>query len=88
LYQQKREKSSFEDHVATVAHYIDYVKRYKNDPMIAASNLPEFITYLVTYSWKKMHRRIHHWSSQGFIYYLGQVDETTLQDAAPAMSPL
>jgi hypothetical protein len=88
LYRQKREKSSFEDHVATVAHYIDYVRRHKDNLMIVTSKLPQFIEYLVTRSWKKMHRRIHHWSSQGFIYYLGQVDEAALRDAAPAASPL
>ena len=71
-----------------MAHYIDYVKIYKDNPMIVASKLPQFIEYLVTRSWKKMHRRIHHWSSQGFIYYLGQVVETALRDAAPAASPL
>jgi hypothetical protein len=71
-----------------VAHFIDHVRIYKDNPTIAASRMPEFITYLVTRSWKKMHRRIHHWSSQGFIYYLGKVDETALRDAAPAASPL
>jgi len=35
-----------------------------------------------------MRRRIHHWSSQGFIYYLGQVNEITLRDAAPAVTAL
>jgi hypothetical protein len=60
----------------------------KDNPLITSGGLPEFITYLVTRSWKKMHRRIHHWSSQGFIYYLGKVDETALRDAAPAASPL
>jgi hypothetical protein len=35
-----------------------------------------------------MHRRIRHWSSQGFIY-LGQVDEITLRAAVqPAVSPM
>ena len=70
-----------------MAHYINYVRIYKDNPMIVTSK-PQFIEYLVTRSWKKMHRRIHHWSSQGFIYYLGQVDETALRDAAPAASPL
>ena len=88
LYRRKREKSSLEDHIATVAHYIDYVRIYKDNSMIMASKLPQFIEYLVTRSWKKMHRRIHHWSSQGFIYYLGRVDETALRDAAPAASSL
>ncbi|KIM77717.1 hypothetical protein PILCRDRAFT_11806 [Piloderma croceum F 1598] len=71
-----------------MAHYIDYVKKCKDNPMITTSKIPQFIEYLVTCSWKKMHRRIHHWSSQGFIYYLGKVDETALRDAAPAVSPL
>ena len=54
-----------------------------------ASKLPDFILYLVTRSWRKMLRRIHHWSSQGFIYHLGEVDEIALRAAVqPAMSPL
>jgi len=35
-----------------------------------------------------MHRRIHHWSSQGFIYYLSIVDETTLRAAVEPAAPL
>ena len=74
--------------MATVAHYMNHVRIYKDNPLITTSKLPQFITYLVTRSWRKMHRRIHHWSSQGFIYYLGQVDEATLRDAVQPVSPL
>ena len=35
-----------------------------------------------------MHRRIRHWSSQGFIYHLGQVDETALPAAVELAAPL
>ena len=35
-----------------------------------------------------MHRRIRHWSSQGFIYYLGKVDATALLDAVEPAAPL
>ena len=74
--------------MATVAHYMNHVRIYKDNPLITTSKLPQFITYLVTRSWRKMHRRIRHWSSQGFIYYLGQVDEATLRDAVQPVSPL
>ncbi|KIM82125.1 hypothetical protein PILCRDRAFT_7990 [Piloderma croceum F 1598] len=35
-----------------------------------------------------MHRRIRHWSSQGFIYYLSIVDETALRAAVKPAAPL
>jgi hypothetical protein len=54
-----------------------------------SQNLPQFTEYLLTRSWKKMRRRMSHWSSQGFIYQLSGVDETALRAAVePAVSPL
>ena len=67
---------------------MDFVRIHKDNPLIMTTKLPDFTIYLMTRSWRKMHRRIHHWSSQGFIYYLSKVDETALRDAAPATSPL
>ena len=85
---KRKEEDSLENHVATVAHYIDFVRRRKESPLITAHK-QWFILYLMTRSWKKMHRRISHWSSQGFIFCLSQVDEIALRAAVkPAVSLL
>ena len=86
---KRKDKDSLENHVATVAHYIDFVLANKRNPDVMSHHLPHFTEYLLTRSWKKMRRRIHHWSSQGFIYQLSRVDETALRAAVePAVSPL
>lgn len=71
-----------------MADYIETVRENKRDPQITSRMMPQFILYLVTRSWKKMHRRIRHWSSQGFIYYLSKVDETALRAAVEPAAPL
>jgi hypothetical protein len=72
-----------------VEDYIRAVGKKKHRSQIITHYMPMFMQYLVTRSWKKMRRRISHWSSQGFIYRLGQVDEIALRAAVwPAVSPL
>ena len=86
---KRKDKDSLENHVATVAHYIDFVLANKRNPDVMSHNFHQFTEYLLTRSWKKMRRRIHHWSSQGFIYQLSRVDETTLRAAVEsAVFPL
>jgi hypothetical protein len=69
--------------------YICAVGKKKCRSQIVTHYMPMFMQYLVTRSWKKMRRRINHWSSQGFIYRLGRVDEIALRAAVwPAGSPL
>ena len=88
LYLRKQD-DSLENHVATVAHYVNFVLANKRSPEVMSHRFPEFTEYLVTRSWRKMYRRIHHWSSQGFIYELSQVDETALRAVVePAVVPL
>jgi len=41
----------------------------------------QFTAYLVTRCYEKMRRRVGHWSSEGFIYYLGQVKVENLRNA-------
>ena len=89
VYDKRKDKDSLENHVATVAHYIDFVLANKRNPDVMSRSLPQFTEYLLTRSWKKMHQRIHHWSSQGFIYQLSRVDETALRAVVePAVPPL
>jgi hypothetical protein len=47
--------------------------------------LKQFATYLVAHCFMKMCRQVSHWSSQGFIYYLGQVEAEKLQNAVAQM---
>jgi hypothetical protein len=53
--QQKREKSSLDNHVATMAHYIKFVRENKWGS--------EIMLYVMTHSWKKKCQQICHWSS-------------------------
>jgi len=47
--------------------------------------LKQFAAYLVARCFMKMCRRVSHWFSQGFIYYLGQVEAEKLQNAVAQM---
>jgi hypothetical protein len=39
----------------------------------------DFSRYLVASCWKKMRKRVTHWTSLGFLYILGKLDEAQLQ---------
>jgi hypothetical protein len=73
------------DHIATVADYYAACKQS------AASNatpdapnannymFSDFSRYLVASCWKKMRKRVVHWTSLGFLHILGKLDEAQLQ---------
>jgi len=66
-----------ENHVATVAKYVDRVWHKKHKSI---SNLmPKFTKYIVARSWEKMDRRMRHWASRGFLSYLVAVEENALR---------
>jgi hypothetical protein len=47
----------------------------------------KFTCYLVSTCWRKMHRRMTHWSSQGFISNLGEITEDHVRSAFISRSP-
>lgn len=73
----------FVNHVATVGQFINLYKETNGPKQFEERRLisKQFTAYLATSCSPKMQRRINHWSSQGFIYCLGQVDLGKLQDA-------
>jgi hypothetical protein len=62
------------NHIATVEEYLGEYKK-KETPKDRRLYFFGFGAYLVGQCWMKMRRRILHWSSQGFIYILGKIDE-------------
>jgi hypothetical protein len=59
---------------------VDYFNSLKNASRKEQSSLFQiFTSYIVSSCWKKMHRRISHWLSQGFIYNLGSLTHDMLQ---------
>src|SRR5882724_8912300 len=74
-----RDDDPFENHVETVAHYIELVQSSDVAANMKALLMCMFMQYIVAMSWKKMRRRISHWFAQGFIYYLGKVDGNALR---------
>jgi hypothetical protein len=75
-----RKHQPLANHVATVSAYIN---RYGNMEDISERTTLswKFLHYLVSTCWQKMHRRITHWSSQGFISNLGEITEDHVQSA-------
>jgi hypothetical protein len=65
----------------------EYLVRYKRVPDKKAYFF-NFTRYIVTQSWKKMHRRIFHWCSLAFIDFLTRVQETKLRGKFLAHSSL
>lgn len=86
----KNRDDPLENHVATVAKYIEVAREMKQmeyDTRIAL--MIRFNKYLIACCWQKLIRRIRHWSWGGFVYCLGKVNKVDLQAAvAPATSPL
>jgi len=64
-----------------VAKYIELVQSHGGEHDVMALLTPAFMQYMVGSSWQKMHRRITHWSAQGFIYHLSRVEENALRAA-------
>jgi hypothetical protein len=62
------------NHIATIANYINVYKGIKGPGVTEKHEKQRAFTtcaqYLVACCWKKMYRRINHWSSQGFIHSL------------------
>ncbi|KIM73336.1 hypothetical protein PILCRDRAFT_93097 [Piloderma croceum F 1598] len=66
-------------HIATLKQYLaEYEQKQK--PNERARQFFDFGPYMVTQCWPKMHRRIIHQSSQGFILNLGQITEEDVKD--------
>jgi hypothetical protein len=66
------------NHIATVE---DYLKTYRfMPPQKQLGYQSYFAKYLVAQCWNKMRQWITDWSSQGFIWQLGRISETQLQD--------
>lgn len=64
-----------------MAEYIELVRSYRDEDDVLALLTPVFMQYMVGSSCEKMHRRITHWSAQGFIYHLSRVEENALRAA-------
>jgi len=77
--QQNRSHDPLENHVATVAKYVDRVWHKKHK--LTSDLTPTFTQYIVARSWEKMDRRIRHWSSRRFLSNLVAVKENALQAA-------
>jgi len=79
-----RDDDPLENHVATFSHFVKLAREYKLDGSEGYDHLlTRFSPYLVSRCWKKMRRRISHWAAQGFIYYLGKVEESRLRAVVP-----
>jgi hypothetical protein len=76
-----------QNHIATV---VEYLAKYKLQQMSEGRRiyLFRFAKYMVAQCWKKMHRRITHPSSQGFVYTLSRVSEDNLRDRYCFLSEL
>jgi hypothetical protein len=63
-----------EHHIATVE---DYIRRYRtiDDDAARTTLFHTFSQYLLASCWRKMRQRVNHWSTKGFIYLLGSLDE-------------
>ncbi|KIM84798.1 hypothetical protein PILCRDRAFT_369556 [Piloderma croceum F 1598] len=61
-----------ENHAATLE---DYFRQYKSLPKERRMTYFAFTRYIVSRSWKKMHRRFFHWCSLGFMMFLTRVSE-------------
>jgi len=68
------------DHICTVVDYIN--ESGPSDTWI--QSFDHMTRYLVACCWKKMHRRITHWSSQSFIYQLASFSDKDITDAFEA----
>ena len=73
-----RDDDLLANHVATVQDFINHYRDLKNQQQHHLMS-KHFTTYLVTCCHLKMHRQVGHWSLQGFIYCLSEVDTVALQ---------
>jgi hypothetical protein len=66
----------------TISALEDFLKRHKRVLNITQQAMHETIltAYLVTRCWQKMSRRMVTWSSQGYIYHLGQILDNILEE--------
>src|SRR5882757_1049444 len=71
-----------EHHIATVA---EYIKKYNaidsQDEGLRCNLFHTFTCYLIASCWRKMQRRVNHWSSLGFLHILGSLDKERVQKA-------
>jgi hypothetical protein len=82
-----RDDDPLENHVATFED-IKLARVYKRSKSQRYLGLfDRFFPYLVARSAQKMRRRISYWVAQGFIFFLGQVDESRLRDVVQATAP-
>jgi hypothetical protein len=75
-----RRNDQLNNHVATVTDYINAYGEAK-DENTRNSYFSKFTKYIVCCCWRKMRRRILHWSSQGFIWSLGQISDITVEQS-------
>ncbi len=79
-----RNNDPLENHVATFSDFVKLAKTYKQTGSERYHHLVKrFSEYLVARYWPKMCRRISYWAAQGFIYYLGRVEESKLRAVVP-----
>jgi hypothetical protein len=72
------------NHIATLNDFLGALDIVTGQPdqQVASSRLFQNMTYyLVSSSWRKMKRRMHHWSSNGFLFSLSYSDGQRVQDA-------
>ena len=84
-----RDDDPLENHVATFEDFIQLAREHKQSRSPQYLKLfDRFFPYLVARSAQKMRRRISYGVAQGFIFFLGKVDESRLRDVVPATAPL
>lgn len=66
------------NHIATVVEYLGEYKKKKTSEE-RRRYFQHFAVYIMAQGWKKMRRRIVHWSSLAFIYHLSQATEERLR---------
>ncbi|KIM77545.1 hypothetical protein PILCRDRAFT_617712 [Piloderma croceum F 1598] len=73
------------DHIATVADYYAACKQSATSnttpdvPNTKNYMFSDFSRYLVASCWRKMRKRVIHWTSLGFLHILGKLDKARLQ---------
>jgi hypothetical protein len=72
--------------MATMAEYINRYKAIKEEHE-RTRLFHQFTRYITASCWRKMQRRVNHWSSLGFLYILGSLDKDPMQSAFNLFKP-
>lgn len=80
-----RDNDPLVNHIATVEDFLNLHRSMKGRREERRLMSKQFASYLVARCYPKIRQRVCNTYSEGFIYYLGQVDEAKLRKAVAQM---